>query len=172
MIFISGKANETGFKIEICGDDFDIIEHIETYDDEHYIFIPKLLKQWHGCEHKVINLLQSRRALTLENLSKTSRFSLRDGASYYCSLFVFIWLCGCIFVYFCPFNIILLGLLCVYLIIWKTCIKKIILWLFWPLAILIQTLTTDEPENWQMEQGLEVARKIKARYEIRKLLIR
>ncbi len=174
MASISGEANETGFEIQISDKDFNIQQSTKNYEkleDEYGLVLLFLFKQWHGCEHKAVNLLQSGKALTLNNFSKTSKFSLYDGASYYCSLILFTLFFSCIYLYFSwgvIFNLLIWICLC--LAIWLTPLKKIGLWLFSPLAILIQLWTTAEPEDWQLEQGLEVIKKIKTEYEIRKLI--
>lgn len=120
----------------------------------------------------MISLFKSGEELTLDNLRKTSRFSLYDGAGYYCSLILFAAFCFLVWIIFSDILgwLGLIWWICVCLAIWVPRIRKIILFIFSPLANLIQFVTTVEPEDWQMEQGLELAIKVEMEYIMRKFI--
>lgn len=178
MAFINGEANETGFKMKLeiqRSADVLCIKHA-TRDyrdlDEDDLIAPVLARQWHGCEHKAFNLFLSGKVMTFYNLKKSSRFTPWDGTSKFICLLFFTWFCFSVYLIFFPLNFLfdLLVLICLWLMIWKTPLESLALWLSWPLGILVQLFNTDEPEDWQLKQGLEVIKLIKTECEIRKFV--
>lgn len=117
--------------------------------------------QWHACEHKAGNLLDSNLDLTLDNMRKTSRFHSRCGTQ--------------------RVSVVMLFLLGEYLLLslTKLSILSVLMWSPWFLVIYVvacsfdfqlppsplQYLTTRNPNEEQLEEALRVAQEIMEKFQ-------
>lgn len=133
-------------------------------------FNPSCMRQWHACEHKIINLLESDEDLTIENFKKAPHFHPRDGSKSiisdysksinkitifnYLVIFMLLWIAGHFLLFFLlsALSLTLAIHLCFLSSETKICTF---------LSALYQLINTAEPEEWQIEESLAVAKEIK-----------
>ncbi len=131
----------------------------------------KRLFQYHGSEHKVINTFESGEALTVENVRKHSRLHYRCGSSF----ILFTALISVFLYFFVPTNPLWLRLVTRILLIpldlglafeilkLTNSVRNIpvLRWLGYP-GLCVQLLTTKEPNDEQIEIGIQAFEKMRA----------
>lgn len=140
----------------------------------YFISLTPLMKrlfQYHGSEHKVINTFESGEALTVENVKKHSRFHYRCGSSF----ILFTALISVFLYFFVPADPLWLRLVTRVLLIpldlglafeilkLTNSVRHIpvLRWLGYP-GLCVQLLTTKEPNDEQIEIGIEAFNKMRA----------
>lgn len=115
------------------------------------ISLPKRLKQWHACEHRVAGLIEKNSDLTLENLRRTSCLNPRCGSEVISSIFL-----ASLVTY------LLLNLTCIPIIFCRLILAASYFFLIvLPVSSPIQYLFTKEPIEEQLEEALRVAKEFK-----------
>jgi len=116
----------------------------------------RVMLQWHGCEHKTVNLIRQDLPLTEENLKKASRLNAYCGTTYL-TLF---WITSSVLVFF-PFFERLFGAY-VFLVLLFFFVIMFPLNLF--LSCVVQYLfTTREPDAEQIQEALRLANRFVVR---------
>src|SRR3989338_6669215 len=74
-----GLSSKRGFFLEIARAEKSLLSNTRYYEIKEEPTGD--WRKWHACEHKVENLLRSRKEITIENLKKISPISKNCGAS-------------------------------------------------------------------------------------------
>ncbi len=130
-----------------------------TYERYHHDHFSRERRQWHGAEHKLINLLTKGLPLTLENIKKMQNFypyrktcgslGVSDYFSLYLSLVAFLFIFS-FFSYFISFYGAIIAAFCIFF--WVNFFFSYLFFYF-----LQKRFFTAEPTEKQMNEALEVA---------------